>query len=294
MFEDPTHIFRRMWAAEAWGKMEVNGKARPACWNRRREDAWWEEMPASVYFDDVISGRVCGTNWYEGNMNELGLQNHQPSFPGKAAPALLGFDESIDAFCQRDAPAQNKGDMHAERCIAANYNILSLYGDRLPYNICRNLEWQVCAAKGQLPGQGSNTIRFARAPRTLDPKGGTGKRLGACSGWVPGRVPYGGVYGYATDDIFYLEVCLFNQICTNGDELFRLNEGQDFVCELSVPRFRQLQRTLLKAPHEAPGTQQCVGRAKGGMITCDDCWGVRDDCSRLPGCSKLLCDFCDA
>ena len=43
---------------------------------------------------------------------------------------------------QRDAPFRHKDDGHAERCIAANYNILSLYGDRLPYNICRNLEWQ--------------------------------------------------------------------------------------------------------------------------------------------------------
>jgi hypothetical protein len=90
------------------------------------------------------------------------------------------------------------------------------------------------------------------------------------------------------------QVCLFNQICENGEDLFRLDEGQDFECQLSESRFRKLQRTLLKQPHEAPGTQQCFGRAKGGKITCDDCWSVRDDCSQVPGCSKLLCDFCDA
>ena len=28
--------------------------------------------------------------------------------------------------------------------------------------------------------------------------------------------------GYATDDIFFLEVCMFNQLCKNGDELFGL------------------------------------------------------------------------
>ena len=31
---------------------------------------------------------------------------------------------------------------------------------------------------------------------------------------------------YATDDIFFLEVCMFNQICRNGEELWRLDVGQ--------------------------------------------------------------------
>ena len=32
---------------------------------------------------------------------------------------------------------------HAGSCLNANLNILSLYGNRVQYNICRNLEWQV-------------------------------------------------------------------------------------------------------------------------------------------------------
>ena len=75
---------------------------------------------------------------------------------------------------------------HAERCVRANVNILSLYGDRLPYNICRNLEWQMCAAQGKLPGQGTNldgtrdrTIKFAKAPRELELV--TNNRPAACS-----------------------------------------------------------------------------------------------------------------
>ena len=31
---------------------------------------------------------------------------------------------------------------HAGNCIAANINILNLFTARVPYNICRNLEWQ--------------------------------------------------------------------------------------------------------------------------------------------------------
>ena len=89
---------------------------------------------------------------------------------------------------------------HAERCVKANLNILSLHGERLPYNICRNLEWQTCAALGKLPGQGtkldgtfSRTIKFAKAPNTLELV--RNNRLGVCSGWVPNKKPEGGIYG---------------------------------------------------------------------------------------------------
>ncbi len=73
-------------------------------------------------------------------------------------------------------PSFSGAGAHAERCVKANLNILSLHGERLPYNICRNLEWQTCAAQGKLPGQGTSkldgtldrTIKFAKAPRTLE------------------------------------------------------------------------------------------------------------------------------
>ena len=37
-----------------------------------------------------------------------------------------------------------------------------------------------------------------------------------CSGWVPSKKPEGGIYGYATDDIFFLEVCLYTQNFKNS------------------------------------------------------------------------------
>eukprot|EP00966_Prymnesium_polylepis_P026754 617766-Prymnesium_polylepis.1 len=91
---------------------------------------------------------------------------------------------------------------HAQCCVDHGFNILSLYGDRVPYNICRNLEWQVCATQGKLLGQSTRTIKFARSPKSLAPDGSTGKTLGRCKGWVPHDLPKGGIFGYATDDIF--------------------------------------------------------------------------------------------
>ena len=110
-----------------------------------------------------------------------------------------------------------------------------------------------------------------------------------CSGWVPSKKPEGGIYGYATDDIFYLETCLYsqvsaiglglhrrhhlspntlpliltptptanpnrvrNQVCANGRELFRLAAGESFKCHFKPALFRELQELLL-TPHVPPG-----------------------------------------
>jgi len=257
MLQDPagSHLFRRMWAAEAWGKME---RGRPDCWEVRR-DRHKMRQPPQTYFEEVRNGTNCRTNWYEGNDGDLGAKDRLPYFRHDA-PALLGFDESIDAFCQK--AGGNGG--HAWACVQANLNILSLYGDRVPYNICRNLEWQVCAATGKLPGQGSNVILFARAPNSLDPDD-PNKPLGQCRGWVPDwPKPAGGVYGYATDDIFFLEVCLFSQICRNGADLFRLRAGDRFYCDFSPHRLQELERWLMAdLGPEPPGAMQCYGASNG-------------------------------
>ena len=164
----------------------------------------------------------------------------------------------------------------------------------------------MCAAKGKLPYQGSRSMIFAIAPSALDPSGATGKPLGQCKGWVPSQRPAGGVYGYATDDIFYLEICLLNQICTNGDQLFRLRAGEEFVCAYSSQRFRDLQRMLLTTPEEDPSAKKCTGASltkmkqrdavdANGLPTCSTCWRVTGgpgDCSQLKGCDNTRCDFC--
>ena len=71
------------------------------------------------------------------------------------------------------------------KCAAASFNILTLNGGLYPYNICRNLEWQLCAAQGKLLNQHGVT-KFAQPPNTLDPSGQTsGRPLGKCNGHVP-------------------------------------------------------------------------------------------------------------
>ena len=77
----------------------------------------------------------------------------------------------------------------------------------------------------------------------MDMKGD--RPLNDCSGWtqVVGGCRLGS--SFADDDIYFLEVCLFNQICRNRDELFNVESGDDFECDFTVEGFRELQRLLL-------------------------------------------------
>ena len=54
---------------------------------------------------------------------------------------------------------------------------------------------------------------------------------------------------YASSDVFYLQVCILSAICKNFFQLYVLDEGQDFHCELSDAhadmRFEELRELLL-------------------------------------------------
>ena len=57
--------------------------------------------------------------------------------------------------------------------------------------------------------------------------------LGGCNAYSPyGCNHRGGYKGYASSDIFYLEICILSQICRNGWKLFRLNQLEEFHCDL--------------------------------------------------------------
>ena len=101
----------------------------------------------------------------------------------------------------------------------------------------------MCAVQGKLPGQGGFGMRFAHKPSDLDVYGG--KPLGQCRGWRPGGWGDCG-YGYATDDIFFLEVCIYSWICENSADLFRLRStctrsDELFRCAVSETRVRELR-----------------------------------------------------
>jgi len=211
-----------------WGvasrQQNHNGDAR--CWDRDRVD-WSKSQPPEKYFDELLRGTNCLlTDWHE---NAPG--GNQGNFWQEDVPALLGFDDSIHEFCPGG-------------CDQEGYNILQLFG-RVPYNTCRNFEWQMCAAKGFLGKQASKRMVFAHAPKDV---------------WMDGWPPFDQCHGYtdtggcdrrtqfANDDIYPLEVCLFSQVCKNDDELFSVEAGKPFVCEIDVPGFRDLQATLMAGP----------------------------------------------
>jgi len=229
MLADKNSRLHQLWGQEGW---RVRPHGMPGCWGDDPQ----------TFFADAERGATCARNWYEGNRGPLGFADKGPTsldiWPHftRKAPALLGFDEDIDNWCH-----PNGGDDHGASCVRSNLNILSLYWPAR-YNICRNLEWMTCAARGELPGQGDNTVRFASRPGFLEVQGGA-HPLGSCTGYHPM-----GCWdmGYASSDIFYLESCIFATICSNGDEIFHLKEGEDWQCNLSSEGFTRLKDWLLQ------------------------------------------------
>ena len=208
---------------------------------------------------------------------------------------MLGFDETIDAYCGQKPKTNPKKYPnawgHARNCVEANLNILSLYGTRVPYNICRNLEWQVCAALKRLPGQGAQDgkIIFSHAPNHLNPDPRGMKPFGQCRGWRSAESnKHGCEAGFATDDIFFLEVCTFHQICSNGEELFSLRHGEPWTCQLSASGFEKLKQMLLATPDwgepkgEPPKCEQYCNEWTCGSNDCKGC-GSRIRCKNGNG-----------
>ena len=132
------------------------------CWE-------WPENGGSRpdhFFRDVLEGVRCNRNWLDGAYG--GSADRPFSSP---SPALLGFDESINEFCSRldgDDPwdQEDTNRKIATRCRKAHRNVLRVLTGG--WSMCANLEWQMCALTGKLPGQGSRSISFATAPRDLE------------------------------------------------------------------------------------------------------------------------------
>jgi len=218
-FQDPKHLFHRMWAVEA---REQNHLGDKACWDKKR-DAKWVGQSAATYFNDIALGLHCQTDWYAGSGEAHGYFS-----AGREAPALLGFDNDIHGFCQGS-------------CDQASVNILNLFSGPVDYNTCRNFEWQLCAAHGKLKQQASGMIVFARAPKTVSFSGFP--QFGVCSGYT--NKACDDWSGFANDDIYYLEVCLFAQVCENADEMFRVEQGNPFYCDFSATGLEELRGWLL-------------------------------------------------
>jgi hypothetical protein len=145
LMSDATSKFWTLWGNKAWEKLP-NGEN--GCWT-----------DGGDFFENVLGGGQCDTNWYEGAKGNLGRSEMRPPFTAEA-PALLGFDESIYAFCSTlvgqptnfiKADGLDFNEELAQRCVDANINILRIISStRKPWTMCQNLRWILCALTGKV------------------------------------------------------------------------------------------------------------------------------------------------
>ena len=239
MLRREDHKFYQMW--DQWG-WEARTSARRPCWH-----PWGSTKPPAAFWESaaVAGPEQCDVNWFEGTYGVLGQQDGRPEFTASAAPALLGFDFSMLKRCLAITGDSGGGrwitektnvddDELAHACFAANKNILRLLASRLPWNMCQNVHWLMCAIRGQLPGQHTRMVHFATAPKALD----VDKLERNAYKIAPG-------HKYAENDVFYLEVCMLDAVCRNRAHLFSLAPGELFECDFDDEAYVELTNALI-------------------------------------------------
>ena len=103
-------------------------------------------------------------------------------------------------------------------CGQAGFNILRIDN----WSMCRNVEWMMCVinGKGSYGGGGTGEIVFTYAPNNL---------------WMDdfNSRPW----SYIEDDIYYLEICVLNEMCSNYEELWEIGVGESFFCKFDSERW---------------------------------------------------------
>lgn len=219
--DDHSSKFHRMWG-NAWAFKEE--------WDA----GCWEYLGGREWLNRAWEGTWCDVNWMQGTAQAPG-PNDRPHFTAPA-PALLGFDETILGYCSHQIGLDfDGGDLNsevAERCVAANRNILRLLSGGRPWDMCQNIEWQLCALSGKLPGQDGNKVSFASAPKDVSPV------------WFhdsdthPTYKPR--LDGYSLGDVYFAELCVTFALCANRGDLFNLEVGETFVCQRDKRAFDHL------------------------------------------------------
>ena len=230
---EPQSKFWQMWGNVAWQKTYP-----------REHKCWGNAVEAKAFFADIAAGKECDYNWYEGAQGPLGDEFARPGF-SSPAPALFGFDESIFSFCSEllgeGKHFDGSGDFNnelAQRCVKANENILRLLSDRVPWSMCQNMRWTMCAINGLLPGQQGRTIHFATAPKDLGLGQWYQPDSWPCQDW---GCPDG---KFSVGDVFFAEVCIAHRICQNGADIFNVDAGQTMSCDIDQNAFNQLASQL--------------------------------------------------
>ena len=65
--------------------------------------------------------------------------------------------------------------------------------------------------------------------------------LGACNSYSP----LGCENGYASGDIFFQEVCVYDAVCANRESLWKLKPGQVWHCMLDYEGFKRFSFDVL-------------------------------------------------
>jgi len=184
----------------------------------------------------------------------IGNAQDRPPFTGPA-PALLGFDETIVEECSRllglDAweDHQDLNFKLAHRCVEANRNVLRIMSGP-KWDLCQNMQWEMCGVLGKLPGQDGGRdgpalqprlLTFGTAPKDLNPKwflDPTKHPTYPCHGsWCDPN-------GYTVGDVFFVEVCILFAVCMNREELFTVDVGDGFVCDFDPAGYTRLSKVL--------------------------------------------------
>lgn len=96
--------------------------------------------------------------------------------------------------------------------------------------MCRNTEWMICVVLGEACQAGrrcETEIIFTEAPGELSID------------------EFNSREGYFTeDDVYYLEVCLLNEMCSNHDDIFTTRDGGSFFCQFDAGRWRRAARDI--------------------------------------------------
>jgi len=213
-----------------WGRAFSINRGGRNCWDLQGGGA-------SRFFDDTLAGRTCDRNWLEG-----ALGGHMDRPFQTPSHALFGFDESIVELCSSllglDPGRGRGGDQGfdgklADRCKRAKRNVLRLMTGS--WTMCQNLEWQLCALQGKLPGQGGTAIAFATRPRDVQLEWWANPSTHPTypcrqDGWCdPGAFTVG--------DVFFAEILIAYKICSNGARLLELEIDETFHCQLDRSRY---------------------------------------------------------
>lgn len=123
-----------------WGTWGYEG------WHRRHpgSKACYDGDPR--FWQNALSGRDCARNWYEGAASQFGGRDARVRYPAHQAPAVLGYDESIFAWCCQVLGGHDSNGgacgFHigentrlADTCIAAAQSVLRLSTQRLPFEL---------------------------------------------------------------------------------------------------------------------------------------------------------------